>query len=117
MASLRDVRPVLRSCGMWTFLKRLWHQLDDDGHICGVNVRSDLRNRGIGNYMAACVTKYIMDFVNRDGKPRLIHTYNYNCGGVPWPLLQKLGYEIVSSIGQVQTDFGVLPIWSKTYSK
>ena len=30
MASLHDVRPVLRSCGTWTFLKRLWHQIDED---------------------------------------------------------------------------------------
>jgi membrane protein len=30
MASLRDVGPVLRSCGWWTFLKRVWNQTNED---------------------------------------------------------------------------------------
>ena len=30
MASLHDIRPVLRSCGLWTFLKRIWKQIDED---------------------------------------------------------------------------------------
>jgi membrane protein len=31
MASMRDVRPVLRSCGRWNFFKRVWNQTNEDG--------------------------------------------------------------------------------------
>jgi membrane protein len=31
MASLGDVGPVLRSCGTWVFLKRVWQQMNEDG--------------------------------------------------------------------------------------
>ncbi len=91
------------------------NQLDRDGTILGINVRWDLRNRGIGHYLVACINKHIIDFVKRDGKSRLIHTSNYNFGGVPWPMLKKIGYEKIASLGPVQTDFGFIPIWSKTY--
>ncbi len=89
------------------------NQLDCDGTILGINVRWDLRNRGIGHYLVACINKHIIDFVKRDGKPRLIHTSNYNLGGVPWPMLKKIGYEVITS--PVKTDFGFIPIWAKTY--
>src|ERR1700677_4131691 len=31
MATLGDVRPVLRSYGIWAFLRRLWQQISEDG--------------------------------------------------------------------------------------
>lgn len=65
--------------------------------------------------MAACVNKHIMEFAKRDGRPKLIHTYNYNFSGVPWQFLKRMGFER-NPIGPVQTDFGVLPVWSHLYN-
>jgi membrane protein len=31
MASLRDIRPVLKTCGSWTFLRRVNQQMNEDG--------------------------------------------------------------------------------------
>jgi membrane protein len=31
MASLRDVAPVMRSFGIWAFIKRIWQQISEDG--------------------------------------------------------------------------------------
>jgi membrane protein len=31
MASLHDIRPVLKSCGLWAFLKRVYQQINEDG--------------------------------------------------------------------------------------
>jgi membrane protein len=31
MASFADIRPVLKSCGTWTFLKRVYNQISEDG--------------------------------------------------------------------------------------
>jgi membrane protein len=33
MATLRDVRPVLRSIGLWTFIKRLFQQISEDNTL------------------------------------------------------------------------------------
>ena len=46
------------------------NKLDCDGTILGVNVRWDLRNRGIGHYLVACINRHIIDFVKREGADR-----------------------------------------------
>ena len=91
------------------------YQLQGDGHIGGINVRWDLRFRGLGKYISARLNQYILDFVTRERKAKLLHTYNYNFRGVPSPFLQAIGYD-QHPIGPVQTDFGLLPLWSKRYS-
>lgn len=90
------------------------YQLQGDGHVGGINVRWDLRSRGLGKYVAARMNQHIRDHAKRDGRPKVIHTYNYNFGGIPLPFLQSVGY-VQHAIGHVETDFGTLPLWSKEY--
>lgn len=90
------------------------YELQGDGHLGGINVRWDLRARGLAKYISARINQHILEFANRESKSKLIHTYNYNFRGVPVPFLKAIGY-VRHSIGQVQTDFGVLPLWSKQY--
>jgi hypothetical protein len=91
------------------------YDLQGDGHIGGINVRWDLRFRGLGKYISARLNQYILEFVKREHKAKLLHTYNYDFRGVPSPFLQAIGYD-QHPIGPVRTDFGLLPLWSKKYS-
>lgn len=91
------------------------YQLHGDGHVGGINVRWDLRFRGLGKYLSARINQHILEAAKRESRSKLIHTYNYNFGGVPLPFLQSIGY-VQHPIGPVQTDFGPQPLWSKEYT-
>ncbi len=92
------------------------HQLPGDGQLGGINVRWDLRYRGIGKYLSARIDQHILEFANRECKSKLIHTCNYNFDGAPHNILQRMNY-VQNPIGLVKTDFGILPMWSREYRK
>ena len=90
------------------------YKIPGDGHVGGVNVRWDLRYRGIGKYLRARINQHILEFANRERRPKLIHTMNLNHDGAPFIVLRRMNY-VRSPIGLVETDFGTQLLWAKEY--
>jgi GNAT superfamily N-acetyltransferase len=87
------------------------YDLGGEGHLGGLNVRFDLRNRGIGRYVRARIEHHIADFARRRGRSQLIHAFSHMRG----PRQLGSGFHR-NKIAMVETDFGSLPLWSKMYS-
>ena len=90
------------------------YKIPGDGQLGGINVRWDLRYRGIGKYLAARINQHVLEFANREHKPKLIHTCTFNHDGAPFIVLRRMNY-VRNPIGLVETDFGTIPVWTKEY--
>ncbi len=90
------------------------YKIPGDGQLGGINVRWDLRYRGIGKYLAARINQHVLEFASREHKAKLIHTCTFNHDGAPFIVLRRMNY-VRNPIGLVDTDFGTIPVWTKEY--
>jgi hypothetical protein len=86
------------------------YEIGGSGHIGGMNIRWDLRNRGIGYYIKARVDQHVTNFARRHGQ-QVLHAFSHNRGAKS---LNVPGFNR-HRIKFVETDFGPLPFWSKVY--
>jgi len=90
------------------------YKIPGDGQLGGINVRWDLRYRGIGKYLAARINQHVLEFANSEHKAKLINTCTFNHDGAPFIILRRMNY-VRNPIGLVDTDFGTIPVWTKEY--
>jgi len=89
------------------------YELGGDGLWGGVNVRFDLRGRGIGKFACAAIDEQIRSFAVADGQTKLFHLFTGN--PVAEHIYQSLGF-YRNPLGEIHTAaFGDERLWSKDY--
>jgi GNAT superfamily N-acetyltransferase len=90
------------------------YELGGDGLWGGVNVRFDLRGRGLGKFACARIDEHIRSFAATEGKSKLFHLFTAN--PVAEHIYETLGFER-NPLGEINTAaFGDERLWSKTYT-